>query len=71
MSPASASWAINLLRYLGYQNDWTAGTATLLPLWEEGALIAVVGTNQPTALLQAVGLAIRRLHQMAESQRDV
>jgi DNA-binding CsgD family transcriptional regulator len=71
VSPANTAWSINLLRYLSYQNDWTVKTESLLPLWEGGALIAVVGAAQSTPLLQVVGLAIRRLHQVAESQRDV
>jgi DNA-binding CsgD family transcriptional regulator len=69
--PASASWAINLLRYLAYQNDWTAETESLLPVWGGGVLVAIVGASRSTALLRTVGLALRQLHQVGESQRDV
>lgn len=77
--PATARCADALLRFLQYQCDWTMETSALLPVWEAGTLIAVVGaTDQaardeisPAALVHSVGLAIRRLHQLAELRQEV
>ena len=77
--PATAPWAKVLLGLLQYQVDWTMETSDLLPVWEAGTLIAVVGaTDQaqraqvsPGALVHSVGLAVRRLHQLAELRQEV
>jgi DNA-binding NarL/FixJ family response regulator len=72
---ATERWAAHLLGLLTYQNVWAAKTAAILSLWEAGSLIAVVGSSQSieesTVMIHSVGLAMRRLHQVAESQRDI
>ncbi len=77
--PATAPWAKVLLGLLQYQVDWTMETSALFAVWEGGTLIAVVGaTDQAgrdeipsSALVHSVGLAIRRLHQLAELRQEV
>jgi DNA-binding CsgD family transcriptional regulator len=77
--PATAPWAKVLLGLLQYQVDWTMETSALFPVWEGGTLIAVVGATEPaerneispTALVHSVGLAMRRLHQLAELRQEV
>ncbi len=77
--PATAPWATVLLGLLQYQVDWTMETSALFAVWEGGTLIAVVGATEPaerdeissTALVHSIGLAIRRLHQLAELRQEV
>jgi DNA-binding CsgD family transcriptional regulator len=63
----------------GYQHDWVSGTVSLLPVRQDGVLLAVVGVavkaqygiSSPEALARGIGLAVRKLHQLAELRRDI
>ncbi len=76
---ATAPWAKVLLGLLQYQVDWTMETSALFAVWESGTIIAVVGATEPaehdeissTVLVHSIGLAIRRLHQLAELRQEV
>ena len=75
VAPASSPWAKTLLRLLAYQHDRVIEAVAVLPVWEAGTLIAVVGASRaaraPVGLLQGVGIAMRRLHQLTELRRDM
>lgn len=68
-------WARSFLRLLTYQNDWMGKTGVVLPVWEAGTVVGVIGASKTDrsalSLLQGVGLAMRRLHQVTELSRDV
>jgi DNA-binding CsgD family transcriptional regulator len=77
--PAHAPWARTLVGLLHYQHDWVNGTVSLLPVRQDGVLLAVVGVavkaqygiSSPEALARGLGLAVRKLHQLAVLQRDI
>jgi DNA-binding CsgD family transcriptional regulator len=77
--PAHAPWAKTLVGLLHYQHDWVNGTVSLLPVRQDGVLLAVIGVSvkaqyghsSPEALARGLGLAVRKLHQLAELRRDI
>ena len=70
-------WAKGLLDLLRYQEDWLEETNQIMPIWEGGRLLAIVGAASPTPagtdiedLVRFVAVAIRKIDQWESGRRD-
>lgn len=77
ISPAM-SWAKGLLDLLRYQEDWLEDTLQIMPVWEEGRLLAVIGaaSTKPVNpdvqnMVRFVAVGVRKLDQWESERRDV
>ena len=71
-------WSRALLDLLRYQEDWLERTQLLLPVWEEGRLLGIIGGAPSNRagdhlhdLIRYVGAAVRKLDQLDTSRRDL
>jgi DNA-binding CsgD family transcriptional regulator len=71
-------WSRDMLDLLQYQEDWLEDTPCLMPVWEEGRLLGVIGgaPAEPISdglhdLIRYVAAAIRKLDQWETGCRDL
>lgn len=69
-------WAKGLFNLLQWQEDWIKATRQLMPVWEEGRLLAIVGATSGTSssgvedIVRFVAAAVRKIDQVGSARRD-